>query len=400
MLDLAQLRADTPGVKDVIHLNNAGASLLPQIVLDTVVRHLQHEAHLGGYEAAGAAAERLECVYESVARLLNSGPDEIAVIENATRAWDMAFYSLPLSAGDIVLTSVTEYAGNFIPYLQLQQRRGIRIEVIPNDEQGQVSVDALRRRLSDPRVKLISLPAIATNGGPVQPVDAIGAAAREAGVWFLLDACQAAGHMPLDVRQIGCHMLTATSQKYLRGPRGVGFLYIDRALCEQLEPVFLDLHAAALRTSDQFEIRADARRFENWECNVAAKLGMGAAIDYALALGVPCIWDRIQMLAGSLREQLADIDGVTVQDIGAVKSGIVTLTLDHCEPSLIKQRLAEETTRINVSVSTFQSTMLDMRARGLRDVLRASVHAYKSDEEIAAFVQAVKVISTRRSNAR
>lgn len=400
MPDLARLRADTTGANDVIHFNNAGASLMPQIVLDTILRHLQHEAHLGGYEAAGAAAVQLERVYDSIARLLNAQPDEIAVIENATRAWDMAFYSLPLSADDIVLTSVTEYAGNYIPYLQLQQRRGIRIEVVPNDEEGQISVKALRKRLSDPRVKLISLPAIATNGGPVQPVEAIGMAAREAGVWFLLDACQAVGHLPLDVRKIGCHMLTATSRKYLRGPRGVGFLYIERELCAKLEPIFLDLHAATLRTSDQFEIRADARRFENWECNVAAKLGMGAAIDYALALGVPSIWDRIRMLAGSLREQLADIDGVTVQDFGPVKSGIVTFTLGHGEPSLVKQRLAEQPRRINVSVSTLQSTMLDMQARGLRDVLRASVHAYNSDEEIAAFVQAVKTIATRRPNAQ
>jgi selenocysteine lyase/cysteine desulfurase len=395
MLDLLRLRADTPGANDVIHLNNAGASLMPQIVLDTVVRHLEHEAYLGGYEAAGAAAAELERVYESVARLLNAQPDEIAIVENATRAWDMAFYSLPLSGGDIVLTSVTEYAGNYIPYLQLQQRRGIRVEVIPNDHEGQISIEALRKRLGDPRVKLISLPAIATNGGPVQPVEAIGAAARDTDTLFLLDACQAAGHLPLDVQRIGCHMLTATSRKYLRGPRGVGFLFIERDLCRRLEPSFLDLHAATLRTRDCFEMRADARRFESWECNVAAKLGMGAAIDYALALGVPSIWARIQTLAASLREQLSDIDGVTVRDIGAVRSGIVTFTLEHCESAWIMERLAQQHRRINVSCSTFRSTMLDMQARGLRDVVRASVHAYNSDEEIAAFVQAVKTISER-----
>lgn len=400
MLDLAQLRADTPGTREVIHLNNAGASLMPQIVVDTVVEHMQQEARFGGYEAAGMAAERVERVYESVARLLNAAPDEIAVIENATRAWDMAFYSLPLSEGDVVLTSATEYAGNYIPYLQLQRRRGIRIEVVPNDEQGQISVDALRQCLRNPRAKLVSLPMIATNGGPVQPVEAIGVAAREAGAWFLLDACQAAGHVPLDVQKIGCHMLAATSRKYLRGPRGVGFLYIDRELCAHLEPVFLDLHAAALQTADRFEIRPDARRFENWECNIAAKLGMGAAIDYALAIGVPAIWDRIQMLSASLRAQLAEIDGVTVQDIGAVMSGIVTLTLDNYEPALIKQRLAEQATRINVSYSTFQSTMLDMQARGLRDVVRASVHAYNSDEETASFVQAISALTKERADAQ
>ncbi|CAE6738324.1 aminotransferase class V-fold PLP-dependent enzyme [Paraburkholderia haematera] len=400
MLDLARLRADTPGTHDVVHFNNAGASLMPRIVIDTVVEHVREEARLGGYEAAGAAAGRLESVYVSVARLLNAQPDEIAVIENATRAWDMAFYSLPLSAGDLVLTSATEYAGNYIPYLQLQKQRGIRIEVIPNDGQGQVSVEALQRRLTDPRVKLVSLPIIATNGGPVQPVEAIGAAAREAGVGFLLDACQGAGHVPLDVKKIGCHMLAATSRKYLRGPRGMGFLYIERALCAQLEPTFLDLHAATLQTPDRFEIRGDARRFENWECNVAAKLGMGAAIDYALELGIVPIWTRIQALAGDLRERLAQIDGVTLQDRGAVKSGIVTFTLDRCDSADVQQWLASQARRINVSRSTFQSTMLDMQMRGLRDVVRASVHAYNSDEDIDALVQAVQAMSRGIAHAR
>ncbi|RKE37566.1 selenocysteine lyase/cysteine desulfurase [Paraburkholderia sp. BL23I1N1] len=400
MLDLARLRADTPGTHDVVHFNNAGASLMPRIVIDTVVEHVREEARLGGYEAASTAAGRLESVYVSCARLLNAQPDEIAVIENATRAWDMAFYSLPLSAGDLVLTSATEYAGNYIPYLQLQKQRGIRIEVIPNDGQGEVSVEALQRRLTDPRVKLVSLPIIATNGGPVQPIEAIGAAAREAGVWFLLDACQGAGHVPLDVKKIGCHMLAATSRKYLRGPRGMGFLYIERALCAQLEPTFLDLHAATLQTPDRFEIRGDARRFENWECNVAAKLGMGAAIDYALELGIVPIWTRIQALADGLRERLAQIDGVTLQDRGAVKSGIVTFTLDRCDAADVQQWLASQARRINVSRSTFQSTMLDMQMRGLRDVVRASVHAYNSDEDIDALVQVVQAMSRGMADAR
>lgn len=145
MLDLAQLRADTPGASNVIHLNNAGASLMPRIVVDTVVDHMREESRVGGYEAAGASAERTERVYTSVARLLNAAPDEIDVIENATRTWDMAYYSLPLSTDDVVLTCATEYAGNYIPYLQLQQRRGIRVEVVPNNEHGQVSIEELRR---------------------------------------------------------------------------------------------------------------------------------------------------------------------------------------------------------------------------------------------------------------
>ncbi|MBC3205739.1 aminotransferase class V-fold PLP-dependent enzyme [Pseudomonas sp. SWRI111] len=393
-MDIDQLRADTPAVAQLIHFNNAGAALMPTPVIDAVTRHIQLEARLGGYEAAGQQSQEVENVYTAIARLINARTDEIAVIENATRAWDMAFYSLPLRPGDVVLTSSTEYAGNYIPYLQLKQQRGIEIRVIPNDEHGQVSLTALEALLDDQRVALISLPVIATNGGPVQPVEQVGALARAAGVLFLLDACQAAGQMPIDVQKIGCHMLTATSRKYLRGPRGMGFLYVERALCESIEPAFLDLHAASLQSAEQFTIRADARRFENWECNVAAKLGLGAAVHYALAQGIEPMWQRIQHLGEYLRLRLAEIRGVTPRDLGAQKSGIVTFTHDQHSAAQVQQWLAGQETRINVSTSTFRSTLLDMQQRDLLEVSRASLHAYNTEAEIDTLIAALRRLPT------
>ncbi|PYC13451.1 aminotransferase [Pseudomonas jessenii] len=389
-MNIEQLRADTPAVAQLIHFNNAGAALMPAPVIETMTRHIQLEASLGGYEAAGRQSADLENVYGAIGRLINAQPDEIAVIENATRAWDMAFYSLPLQPGDVVLTSTTEYAGNYIPYLQMKQRRGIEIRVIPNDEHGQVSLSALEELLDDERVALISLPVIATNGGPVQPIEQIGALARSAGVLFLLDACQGVGQMPIDVQKIGCHMLAATSRKYLRGPRGMGFLYVEKSLCQNLEPAFLDLHAAALQSADTFTIRADARRFENWECNVAAKLGLGAAVEYALAQGIEPMWLRIQQLAGYLRQRLLEIPGVTPKDLGLQKSGIVTFTHQNHSAAQVQQWLAGQEKRINVSTSTFRSTLLDMQHRDLLEVSRASVHAYNTEAEIDAMIAALR----------
>lgn len=392
-MNIEQLRADTPAVAHLIHFNNAGAALMPAPVIDVMTRHIQLEASLGGYEAAAQQAAPLENVYAAIGRLINARPDEIAVIENATRAWDMAFYSLPLQPGDVVLTSTTEYAGNYIPYLQLKQRRGIEIRIIPNDEHGQVSLSALEHLLSDDRVALISLPVIATNGGPVQPIEQIGALAREAGVLYLLDACQGVGQMPVDVQKIGCHMLAATSRKYLRGPRGMGFLYVEHALCQNLEPAFLDLHAASLQTADTFMVRADARRFENWECNVAAKLGLGAAVEYALAQGLEPMWQRIQHLAGYLRERLADIPGFTQRDLGLQKSGIVTFTHKDSSAAQLQQWLAGQKKRINVSTSTARSTLLDMQQRDLQAVSRASLHAYNTEAEIDTLITALRQLS-------
>jgi selenocysteine lyase/cysteine desulfurase len=388
-LNIEQLRADTPGVAHLIHFNNAGAALMPAPVIEVMTRHIQLEASLGGYEAAGQQSAELENVYGAIGRLINARPDEIAVIENATRAWDMAFYSLPLQPGDVVLTSTTEYAGNYIPYLQLKKHRGIEIRIIPNDEQGQVSLPGLKDMLEDDRVALISLPVIATNGGPVQPIEQIGALARTVGVLFLLDACQGVGQMPIDVQKIGCHMLTATSRKYLRGPRGMGFLYVEKSLCQNLEPAFLDLHAASLLTSDSFKIRADARRFENWECNVAAKLGLGAAVEYALAQGIEPMWQRIQQLASHLRHRLEDIPGMTPQDLGAIKSGIVTFTHQNSSAAQVQQWLAGQEKRINVSTSTLRSTLLDMQHRNLAEVSRVSLHAYNTETEIDTMIEAL-----------
>ncbi|VVM41022.1 aminotransferase class V-fold PLP-dependent enzyme [Pseudomonas fluorescens] len=389
-MNIEQLRAHTPAVAQLIHFNNAGAALMPAPVIETMTRHIQLEATLGGYEAAGQQSAEVENVYAAIGQLINAQPDEIAVIENATRAWDMAFYSLPLQPGDVVLTSTTEYAGNYIPYLQMKQRRGIEIRVIPNDEHGQVSMSALTAMLDDDRVALISLPVIATNGGPVQPIEQIGALARSAGVLFLLDACQGVGQMPIDVQKIGCHMLAATSRKYLRGPRGMGFLYVEKSLCQNLEPAFLDLHAASLQDAETFEIRGDARRFENWECNVAAKLGLGAAVEYALAQGIEPMWQRIQQLADYLRRQLTDIPGITPRDLGVQKSGIVTFTHRDSSAAHVQQWLAGQEKRINVSTSTFRSTLLDMQHRDLLEVSRASVHAYNTEAEIDTMVAALR----------
>ena len=381
-IDIIQARQDTQGCEQVLHFNNAGAALMPKQVLDAVTGHLRLEAEIGGYEAAESAHSAVEHVYDAACRLIGCERDEIAIIENATRAWDMAFYSLPFKSGDRILTSVSEYASNYIAFLQIAQQTGAVVEVIPNDDHGQVSVKALRE-LIDERVKLIAITHVPTNGGLVNPAIEIGKIAQQAEILFLLDACQSVGQLPIDVQAIGCDMLSATGRKYLRGPRGTGFLYVRRGILGQLEPPFLDLHAAKWVTKDRYEIRADARRFENWETNYAGKIGLGVAIDYALAWGLENIWARVSHLASTLRTCLSRVAHVQLHDQGVQKCGIVTFTIGERDPQEIRSKLAQE--KMNVSVSLAEQSRLDMDKRGLASVVRASVHYYNNQEEIERF---------------
>ena len=312
--DVERARHDTPGAARVAHLNNAGAALPPSVVTEAVIAHLRLEAEIGAYEAADAAHDQVEGVYPAIARLIGSQPTDIAVVENATRAWDMAFYSLSFKPGDRILTARAEYASNVIAFLQVAQRTGAVVEVVDDDEHGQFSIADLRNRLEHAagNVKLIAMTHVPTQGGLVNPAEEVGAVARQAGVPFLLDACQSVGQFPVDVGRIGCDMLSATGRKFLRGPRGTGFLYVRRSMLERMDPPFLDLHAATWTGPSSYEIRGDARRFENWETNYAGKIGLGVAVEYALSWGLEAIDARVTALAQSLRESLQGIKGVTV----------------------------------------------------------------------------------------
>lgn len=387
--DVARARRDTPGVAHVAHLNNAGAALPPTQVTEAVIAHLHREAEIGGYEAAAEAHEQVEHSYDAIARLIGCQTSEIAIVENATRAWDMAFYGLSFAPGDRILTARSEYSSNVLAFLQVAARTGAVIEVVDNDESGQLSVSDLRRRLTDGtgRVKLVAVTHVPTQGGLVNPAEDIGLAAREAQVPYLLDACQSVGQLPLDVERIGCDFLSATGRKYLRGPRGTGFLYVRSSLSEHVEPPFLDLHAATWTAPDRYEIRHDARRFENWETNYSTKIGLGVAVDYALSWGLDAIQERVTALADRLRELLGERQGVRVHDQGRRRCGIVTFTVDGVPSPEVAQRLAHQ--GINVSVSLVEYARWDLPDRALPDLVRASVHYYNTDDELDRLVQAL-----------
>ncbi len=393
-IDKQAVRRDLLADEEFSHLDNAGAALMPRCVLETQIEHLKLEASVGGYEAERLKHDQIEAVYDSVARLINCHRDEVAIVENASVGWMMAFYSIPFAAGDRILTAEAEYASNYLAYLQIAKDKGVIVETIPSTTEGEIDVESLKDMI-DERVRLISVTQVPTNGGLINPVEAIGAVARQNNILYLVDACQSAGQVPLDVNSIQCDFLSATGRKFLRGPRGVGFLFVSRRVLDSLHPPMIDLFSATWVDADHYELRPDARRFENWESNYAAKLGLGSAIDYALNIGLDNIEAEVTRLANKLRLMLAGIPGVSVHDIGKRKCGIVTFSVAGIAATEVEKRLREN--GVQVSVSSPFSTLIDATRRQLPDLVRSSVHYYNQESELEVLVNCIKSITEQRA---
>ena len=356
---------------------------MPKPVAETLMWHLEHELAKGGYVAAEDAAERHAAAYATLARLLGARDDEIALQPSATEAWGRLFYSLPLQPGDRVITAFNEYCANFVSMLHRARHDGVAIDVVDPAADDDLDLDALQARIG-PRTRLIAISHVPSSSGQINPVAAVGAIARSAGVPFLLDACQSVGQLPVDVDAIGCDMLTGTARKFLRGPRGVGFLYVRREMLERLDPVMLTNQAAEWTASRAYRLRDDARVFEAWESNVAGELALAAAVDYLLDLGVDAVSERALTLAAAVRDGLAAIDGVTVQDPGRTLSAIVSFTAAGRDAAWIKAALARH--HIAVQVASVTHTRLDLEARGIDTAVRVSPHYYNTEAEIDRFL--------------
>jgi selenocysteine lyase/cysteine desulfurase len=387
-VDVAALRALTPGCAHRVHLNNAGAALLSQPTLDAMSGHLRLEAEIGGYEAAAAARAAIEATYDAIAELVGGSAAEIALFDNATHAWNAAFYSVPIRPGDRILTGRAEYGSNVLAYLQVAQRAGAEVVVVPDDEHGQLDVAALARMV-DERTALIGVSHIPTGGGLVNPAAEIGRVARAADVLFLLDATQSVGQLPLDVAEIGCDLLTATGRKFLRGPRGSGFLWAGPRALARLEPFVVEIRSAYWDGGPGFVWADGARRFESWENSYLNVVGLGAAVRQALDLGLGAIAERAVGLGARLRDQLDALRRVSTHDLGATRCAIVTAAVDGVPAADVAAALAAA--GINVTTTVARHSPFDTDVRGVHPLVRLSPHYYNTEDELD---RAVEVIAT------
>ena len=394
--EVARYRAETPGCAHVTHLNNAGASLMPAPVHDAVRGHLEREALVGGYEAEDEAAVAIADTQAALAELIGGAPEEIALAENATRAWDMASYAVAdLGPGDRILTERAEYVSQHLAFLQLAKRTGASVEVIGDDEHGQIDLEALAASMDD-RVRIVNLVHVPTYGGLINPAAEVGAIVREhPRALYFLDACQSVGQLEVDVETIGCDVLSAPGRKFLRGPRGTGFLWVRASRLAELEPPFMDLAGARWSPGGEgYELLPDARRFETWETYVAGRIGLGVAARYAQAVGIEHIEERVVALAARLRAALAELSGVRIRDTGARQGAIVTFTIDGVDAGTVAA--AARRAAVNVNTIPAEHARLAFDPRGIEAVVRSSVHYFTIEEELARLLAVVSAAAGYR----
>ena len=387
-LDLDRLRSETPGCAHRIHFNNAGAGLMPAPVLEAMTQHLELEAELGGYEAAEARSEAVDDFYAATGQLLGCQARNIAFTPNATDAFARALSSIPFDRGDAILTTRDDYISNQIAFFSLRKRFGVDIVHAPNLPEGGVDADEMARLMRERRPRLVAATHIPTNSGLVQPVAQIGRQCRELERLYLVDACQSVGQYVLDVEQLGCDFLSATGRKFLRGPRGSGFLYIsDRALAAGYEPLFIDMQGARWIGFEQYEQVETAARFEDWEFSYATVLGAAAATRYALGVGIEAIAERTPALGSDLRDRLAEVDGVRILDRGSERCAIVTFTLGGWPSEALVNELRRR--GINSSLSAREHALYDFTDKEVDACVRLSPHYYNTEREVDDVVATV-----------
>ena len=417
----------------VIHLNHAGASPSPNTVLERVIKHMKLEQKLGGYAAAELVKDELNSVYDKVCQLIHArNPhQEIALMESATVAFTKIFYTIVYAIQqqnekdknskqrNVILISDVEYAANVVAICKFATEYNwvvlsLPSSVVDGKSTGIVDIEQLDKILSgtykykdhgetttkilDPdTIGLICITHIPTNCGIINPIEQIGQMIQSyndansnngdsdniPSMYYIVDTCQSIGHVNVDVQTIQCHGLIGTGRKYLRGPRGTGFLYVSSSIVNDLIPNHIDhygipitlgvpskldddgdninINKVAINENNiiQYQPRVGATRFEYWESNIANKLGLGVAIQYCIDIGIDSIEADIKSRSKYLRNKLKKLPKVNIYHGDDSTCGIVTFSIIGMEGDdikNIKQQLFASSDTYKFEVSTTQDT--------------------------------------------
>lgn len=379
-MNIDKIREDTLHCDNFIHFNNAGAALPPKSVNEAIIAFLKEEEATGGYEMEARHAESIDQIYKEIAKLIRCQSDEIAITDNASTAFSKALYSIPFQEGDEIITSEIEYSSNFLNYLKLKRDKGINIITIPVGENGPIDIQKLEDSISK-KTKLVAVTHMPTSSGAIAPVGAIGEITKQHDILYMVDTCQSIGHYPTFVDELHCDFLTGTSRKYIRGPRGLGFLYARKSIYKDLDPFMLEAMGAEWQSTDSYELNYTSKMFEAFEKPYAFMMGLQEAVKYANNLGIENIWSRITDLSTYARSLFAQHKELSLQDgKGKELSGIITLTIKNKSSLEIQEELKRN--KINISICKPFTSLTDMQNKGLDSSCRLSLHYYNTKEEV------------------
>ncbi|MEM8796115.1 MAG: aminotransferase class V-fold PLP-dependent enzyme [Pseudomonadota bacterium] len=403
---LLERRKETSSCNGVVHLDNAGASLMPDCVMDAYLAAIEEEARIGSYRAQRDASDRFDDLYNKIGDLLNCNGSEVSLLENASRAWDLAFSMTELSVASVIVTTEYEYANNFVAMLRAKKETGCSIELIELDEDGNVSLSHLAHLLEvhGHNIALVSITHVPTHNAIILPIYEIGgviASAKQAGIvsdtlLYVIDASQTIGQLSLNVEDLGCDVLTFTSRKYLRGPRGLGGVYyrstsLQRAIeHNQAEPKLLNIPGFVWDNQNDYNIARNGLCFESWETNYSGKLAFKKALEYHDDIKLDFLNCKNQNLSSILRKQLSDIEGINIADCGNKKSSMVTFYIDQKSEPFFAKFIEKQ--KINVSLLDIRISQINMRRKSQKYLIRISPYYYNTEDEIEFFISVLSEI--------
>jgi selenocysteine lyase/cysteine desulfurase len=364
---------------------------MPNPVLNRMKSYLDEEAKVGGYKLYDSYEGEINDFYLETSKMLNCQPHNIAFAFNATDAFAQALYSIPFGDGDVIITSDDDYVSNHIQFNALYRRFGVQTIRVNNLEDGELDLIHLEKLIREHDPRLISITHVPTNTGKVQNVEAVGRLCASYDILYIVDACQSVGQMPVDVENIQCDFLSVTGRKFLRGPRGTGFLYVsDRVLKMGLTPLRLDGWSANWVGPDRFDFHESARRYEVYEQSYSCTLGLKEAISYANQIGLDEIYDYNQELLQRLRSNLASDGDILFLDHGNHLVNIFTFQKKGVSKADLEGALSKN--EVYFSSAFRGAALIDFDKKGVDWAIRLSPHYFNTMEEMDRVSEIIKSV--------
>ena len=397
MLDVEKIRKDFPMIQnhpELIYFDSAATSLKPQVVIDTVVDFYSNHTcnvHRGDYAIAALNDRLYDGTRKIIAKFINCEPNEVVYTYNVTHAMNQIAYGLSkgyLKKGDVVLLDEAEHASNLLPWFRLQKELGVKIEYIPTDKQANINVEDFKAALHE-GVKVVAVAQVTNVLGSVQPIREMTRLAHEAGALMVIDGAQSVPHMTVDVKDLDVDFMGFSGPK-MCGPDGTGILYGKYDLLKDMAPIFEGGDMNARFQSDGSVILKEAPvKFEAGTPNIEGIIGLGAAAEYLMGIGMDNIHDYEKELRKYFCDQMKTLDNIELYN-----PDNETGPIDFNAKGVFAQDAAGYLSSQNIAVrSGNHCAKILHNIIGTDQTIRASLYFYNTKEEVDRFVEAAKNIS-------